>query len=142
MRRSGAPDFAHGLELAFALGRRRSPSWKEIMRERWRGKLRGPHSTVIEAAWRFLPQILRDPSVTGISPGFITAGKRASGRNSIKIIEEGSWLLLSVRGSTAHQELRVFTSDAQTAKLAVARAARKASFHVSFGSGTIVTEME
>jgi hypothetical protein len=112
------------------------------MRERWRGKLRGPHSTVIEAAWRFLPQVLRDPSITGISPGFITAGKRSSGRSSIKIIDEDGWLLLSVRGSTAHQELRVFTSDAQTAKLAIARAARNASFRISFGRGTTVTEID
>jgi hypothetical protein len=111
------------------------------MRERWRGKLRGPHSTVIEAAWRFLPQVLRDPSITGISPGFITAGKRSSGRSSIKISDEDGWLLLSVRGGTAHQELRIFTSDAQTAKLAIARAASNASFHISFGRGTTMTEI-
>lgn len=99
----------------------------------WAGKLGGTHSTVIEAAWRFLPAVIKEKSVEKISLGFITAGKHSTGRNSVKISDACGCILLSVRGASAHQEIRVFASDHQRAKLAIARAARDAHFHISFG---------
>lgn len=103
-------------------------------RRRWGGKLGGSHSTVIEAAWRFLPEIIKEETITKISPGFITAGKSSTGRNSVKILDDKGCILLSLRGASAHQEIRVFTNDIHRAKLAIARAARNAEFHISFGS--------
>ncbi|MEJ0053436.1 MAG: DUF2103 domain-containing protein [bacterium] len=103
-------------------------------KRRWGGKLGGNHPTVIEAAWRFLPDVIKEKSVTKISPGFITAGKTSTGRNAVKIIDEKGNILLSVRGPSVHQEIRVFTDDMQKAKLAIARAARNAEFHISFGT--------
>lgn len=100
----------------------------------WNGKLGGAHSTVIEAAWRFLPDIIKEKSITKISPGFITAGKSPTGRNSVKISDDHGCILLSIRGASAHQEVRVFANDYQQAKLSIARAARNAQFHISFGS--------
>ena len=101
---------------------------------RWRGKLGGSHSTVIEAAWRFLPEVLKEESITKISPGFITAGKGSTGRNSVKITDGNGCILISVRGSSSHQEIRIFADDHQRAKLAIARASRNAQFHISFGN--------
>lgn len=101
-------------------------------KRRWRGKLGGDHSTVIEAAWRFLPNIIAEPCITRISPGVIK-NTGPSGRTSVKIIDDVGCIMLSVRGGTSHQEIRVFTSDFQGAKLAIARAARDAQFRISFG---------
>lgn len=78
-------------------------------KRRWGGKLGGNHSTVIEAAWRFLPEIIKEKTITTISPGFITAGKSSTGRNSVKIIDDKGCILLAVRGASALQEIRVFT---------------------------------
>jgi hypothetical protein len=101
---------------------------------RWGGKLGGDHSTVIEAAWRFLPEVISNDLVVKICPGFISAGKNASGRNVVKIIDERGCLLLSIRGASAHQEIRIYASDFPKAKLAIARAVRNADFHLSFGN--------
>lgn len=105
-------------------------------KRRWCGKLGGNHSTVIEAAWRFLPGIIKEDSITMISPGFITAGKNSTGRNSVKIIDDKGCILLAIRGASAHQEIRIFSDNIQLAKLATARAARNAGFHISFGDRT------
>ncbi len=102
-------------------------------KKRWGGKLGGDHSTAIEAAWRFLPEIIKDKSIVKISPGFITA-KRSAGRDAVKILDDRGSILLSISGSSAHQEIRVFSDNIPAAKLAIARAARNASFHISFGS--------
>lgn len=102
-------------------------------KRRWGGKLGGNHTTIIEAAWRFLPEIIKDKSITKISPGFITAGKSSTGRNSVKIVDDCGCILLSVRGASVHQEIRIFADDLQVAKLVVAKAARNAEFHISFG---------
>jgi hypothetical protein len=100
--------------------------------QKWHGKLGGNHTSVIEAAWRFLPGVIAEQSVKMISPGFIKAGKNSTGRNSVKIINEKSCILLSVRGASAHQEIRVYAHDIQKAKSAIAQSAKNASFHVSF----------
>jgi hypothetical protein len=105
-------------------------------RKRWGGKLGGDHTTVIEAAWRFLPEVIKEDTITMISPGFITAGKNSTGRNAVKIIDDKGCILLSIRGASAHQEVRVFASNLQQAKLAIARAARNTEFHLSFGRRT------
>ena len=105
-------------------------------KRRWGGKLGGNHSTVIEVAWRFLPDVIKEESIVRISPGFITAGKSVSGRSSVKIINDKNCILLSVRGASAHQEIRVFADNHEKAKLAIKQAAEKASFHTSFGDRT------
>jgi len=100
---------------------------------RWAGKLGGDHQTVIEAAWRFLPDVIKEDSVKKITLGFISASKGATGRSSVKIIDDRGCILLSVRGPSCHQEIRVFADDVPKAKLAIARACRNADFHISFG---------
>lgn len=101
-------------------------------KSKWGGKLAGNHSTVIEAAWRFLPDVIREESVIKISPGFISSHKGLAGRRSLKIISEHGSILLSVSGSGIHQEIRVFSSDYAKSKLVIERAAEKADFQVSF----------
>ena len=100
----------------------------------WGGKLGGTHTTVIEVACRFLPEIIKNESISKISLGFIAAGKNASGRNSVKIIDDQGCILLSVRGASSHQEIRVYANDYPRAKLAIARAARNVDVHISFGN--------
>ncbi len=102
--------------------------------KRWNGKLGGSHQTVIEAAWRFLPDIIRSESIEKIYPGYISSKKSSSGRNSLKIINDKGFLLLSVRGASAHQEIRVFSKNIDEAKKVIAKVAEEAGFHVSYGS--------
>lgn len=104
------------------------------MSSRWKGKLGGSHQTVIEAAWRFLPDVIADPAVTKISPGFIKAGKNATGRSSIKVTETKSCLLLSVRGASAHQEIRLFTTDPHRVCQVLKRVAEAKQFHIAFAA--------
>lgn len=101
----------------------------------WRGKRGGNHSTAIEAAWRFLPDVIKDDSVNRISLGFITGGKGGgNSTTSVKIIDDVNCILLSVRGGSAHQEIRVFAHDTAAAKKAIEEAAAKANFRVSHGN--------
>jgi hypothetical protein len=103
-------------------------------KKRWGGKLGGDHSTAIETAWRFIPEIIREKSITKISPGYIVAKNSPGGRQAVKIIDDNGCILLSIRGASAHQEMRVFTRDYPVAKLAIARAVRNAGIHLSFGN--------
>ena len=101
---------------------------------KWHGKRGGRHSTAIQAAWRFLPAVIAEPAVNRITLGYITSKGSATGRSSLKIIEDKGSILLSVRAGSAHQEIRVFANDVPQAKRTIERAARSSDFHVSFGS--------
>lgn len=74
------------------------------------------------------------PSVTKISPGFIKAGlKSVNGIRRVKMTDDNLCLLLSVRDNTSHQEIRVYVTDMQAAKLAIAKGARNAGLSIAFG---------
>lgn len=98
------------------------------------GKYTGSHSTTIPVA-AVACDIAHSLSwVTKISLGFIKAGlKSVSGRARVKIAEEGpSCILLSVRGNTSHQEVRLYVTDVQNAKSAIARKLTEARINVFF----------
>ena len=97
------------------------------------GKYSGNHTTLIPAA-AVVCDIADDcSSVTKISPGFIKAGlSSAHGQRRVKITERKGGILLAVRDNTSHQEIWVYASDLQAAKIAIARGARDAHFRVSF----------
>jgi hypothetical protein len=77
-------------------------------------KLGGSHTTLIEAAEIAVRMVEKIPGVTKISPGFITAGLRsANGKLRIKITQFKGGLLLSIRGNTAEQEVRVYSQDSK-----------------------------
>ncbi len=98
------------------------------------GKYSGNHTTLIPAAALVCDIANACPSVIKISPGFIKAGiHSAHGNRRVKITDDGSSILLSVRDNTSHQEVRVYVSDMQTARLAIARGARNANLAICFG---------
>ena len=98
------------------------------------GKFTGNHTTLIPAACT-VADIAQDcPSVTKISPGFIKAGlKSVNGMRRVKITDDRLCILLSVRDNTSHQELRIYVTDMQAAKLTIAQGARNAGLNISFG---------
>lgn len=98
------------------------------------GKYTGSHSTTIPVASMACDIAHAMSCVTKISVGFIKAGlKSVSGRARVKIKEEGpSCILLSVRGNTSHQEVRLYVTDVQNAKAAIARKLVEARISVFF----------
>ena len=48
-------------------------------------------------------------------------------------MECNSAILLSIRDNASHQEVWVYASDTQAAKLVIARGARDANLSISFG---------
>jgi hypothetical protein len=100
------------------------------------GKYSGNHTTLIPAAAMVADIANNCPQVTRISPGFIKAGLHSvGGKRRIKITDHEGVILLSVRDDTSHQEVYVYATDMQIAKLAIARGARNVNLHVSFGKG-------
>lgn len=98
------------------------------------GKFSGNHTTLTPAASLVADIAHACESVTKISPGFLKAGlKSVGGKRRVKITDDGSRLLLSVRDNTSQQEVHIYARDMQSAKLAIARGVRDAGLSVSFG---------
>jgi len=98
------------------------------------GKYSGNHTTLIPAAATVCDIAHECKAVTRISPGFIKAGlSSVNGQRRVKIVDKDECVLLSVRDNTSHQEVYVYASDRQVAKLAIARGVRNAGLHLSFG---------
>ncbi len=98
------------------------------------GKFSGSHTTVIPAA-ALIADISNDlPEVTKIALGFIKAGLASvGGQRRVKITKREGNILLSIRDNASHQELIVYSSNIQASSLGIARAARDAGLHISFG---------
>lgn len=102
------------------------------------GKFTGNHTTLIPAASLICDIADACSSVTKITPGFITAGIRsANGHRRVKITEKGGAILLSVRDNASHQEVFVYASDTQQAKLSIARGARNEGLGIAFGDKVV-----
>lgn len=98
------------------------------------GKYSGNHTTLTPTACLVADIAHACSAVTKISPGFLKAGlKSVNGRTRLKITDEGSRILLSVRDNTSNQEVHVYASDMQVAKSAIANGARDAGLTISFG---------
>ena len=54
------------------------------------------------------------------------------GQRRVKITDEGSAILLSIRDNASNQEVRVYADNNQEAKLAIARGVRNAGMRLSF----------
>lgn len=87
------------------------------------GKYTGNHTTLIPLASLVCDLAHAIPHVTKISPSFIKSGlKSARGKRRVKFSDEGNGsLLLSIRDGIAHQEVRIYTTDLQTARTELAR---------------------
>jgi hypothetical protein len=97
------------------------------------GKFGGSHTTVIDAAVPVVDLAHKLPSVTNISPGFITSGLRpANGKIRVKLTEFLGGVLLNVRGNTSQQEIRIYSTDVKGAMLGIARGVRNLGHKISF----------
>lgn len=98
------------------------------------GKYCGNHTTVSDVAAIVCDIADASPNVTSISVGFLKNGLRpAHGQRRVKIVDQGSCILLSVRGNISHQEIHVYADDKQAAMEAIARGARNAGLAIGFG---------
>jgi len=95
------------------------------------GKYTSSHTTVVPAAGVIVDIAHKCTSVTKISLGFIKAGlPSAKGLKRVKIVDEGTSIVLSVRDNTSQQEIRIYTSDKIATKQEISKGARKAGFMV------------
>jgi hypothetical protein len=75
------------------------------------GKYGGGHTTLIPAARIICYEANKHSLITKISPGFITSGLRSiNGRRRVKITNEGSVILLTVRDNTSQQQVRMYSN--------------------------------
>lgn len=99
------------------------------------GKFGGTHTTFIPAAAIAADVAASCQEVTNVSSGMINTARNKSGaRKNVKIIDDAHGILLVVTDGAAHQEVRVYASDIQAAKLCIARGVRNARLSISFGS--------
>lgn len=97
------------------------------------GKFSGNHTTLTPTACLVADIAHACAAVTKISPGFLKAGLRSvNGKKRVKITDDGSRILLSVRDNASHQEVHVYANDMQAAKLAIAQGVRTAGLAISF----------
>ncbi|OGG86025.1 hypothetical protein A2392_00980 [Candidatus Kaiserbacteria bacterium RIFOXYB1_FULL_46_14] len=97
------------------------------------GKFSGNHTTLSPTASVVADIASQCSSVTKISPGFLKSGlKSANGNRRLKIRDNGVCIVLQVRDNISHQEIYVYVSDMQAAKLAIAKGARNAGLAISF----------
>lgn len=96
-------------------------------------KIRGTHTTFIDLAARVTDIICKLDGVEGVAPGLIQQGKGvAGGTRRVKIGDYPGGILLKVRQAHSVQELRVFTSNMQTTRTAIARKLRDDKIPISF----------
>lgn len=104
------------------------------MEKRNGGKFGGDHTTLIDLAAEIADIAVSYSEVTKVSPGHINASREGStdGKFRIKFSEIQGGLLLKVRQSHTAQEVRIFTRDTQSTRLALARAALGRGISISF----------
>jgi hypothetical protein len=98
------------------------------------GKYTGTHTTIVPLAALACDIANALSYVTKISVGFIESGLRpANGHKRIKFVSENAQcILLLVRDNTSHQEVRIYATNVQVVKLALARKLRDEGVGISF----------
>ena len=98
------------------------------------GKYTGSHTTIIPAASQITDFVHDKPEVTSISIGYIKTGLSPS-RGGIHVkIGYGcnKCILLQIRGNNTQQEIRVWSNDTHSTKLALAKKMRDEKINISF----------
>ena len=79
---------------------------------KWQGKKSGgSHTTLIEAAVPLVKEAEKLSEVTKISLGFIKSTLGQRGAKRVKFKRSTSGLLMTVRGNTSVQAIRVYTAS-------------------------------
>ena len=87
-------------------------------------KFGGNHTTFIDLAADLVDIAVSRPEVNTISAGIIQSGQGvAGGDRRVKFCDTKGGILLKVRQSRSVQDVWVITTDPQTTKIALARAA-------------------
>lgn len=96
-------------------------------------KFRGTHTTYTDLAARVADIAVRIADVKGVSPGVLQNGSGASGgAQKVKFADMHGFLLLTVRQASSVQELRVYCSNIQKTRTALARALRDEHIPIAF----------
>jgi hypothetical protein len=97
------------------------------------GKMRGTHTTFSDLAAEVVDLAHRIPEIVGISAGVLQSGKGfAGGSQKVKIGDFKGGVILTVRQSRSVQEIRLYVTCEQAAKLAIAKALRNANIPITF----------
>ncbi|MEK9174095.1 MAG: DUF2103 domain-containing protein [Patescibacteria group bacterium] len=92
----------------------------------------GTHTTLIDLAKPICEGIHRLSGVDGVSPGFIVAGTKMNHTQRVKIAEGDGCVMLTFRSARTVQEVRVYSTDHQATKLAIARLIRDQKVAICF----------
>lgn len=96
------------------------------------GKFTGTHTTLSPAASLIADIAHGCGAVTRISPGFLKAGlPSVQGKRRVKIANDGSRILLTVRDNTSSQEVHLYTTDAARVIDIITEEAAKEGFAVT-----------
>lgn len=95
-------------------------------------KARGTHGTLNDLGVRVVDIIEPIEGVTGIAPGLLVSNAGATNKPRVKITDLNGGILLTVRQSRSLQEIRVYTSDVNSTRLAISRALRNNDIAICF----------
>ena len=101
------------------------------MNNQKRARLAPSHSTYIPVAKLFRDFAIKLSGVTCVSAGIIK-NARPGAPIRVKITDESGAILLKIRGPASVQEVRVYSSNIQEVRTALAREVRNRNFHLSF----------
>jgi hypothetical protein len=96
-------------------------------------KSRGTHTTCSDLSARVHDIAVRLHEVTGVALGVLQSGTGVSGGSQkVKIGDMKGGMILTVRQSRSVQEVRVYSTNVQAARLALARALRDEDIPIAF----------
>lgn len=102
------------------------------MQKRQGCKARGTHTTLSDLGARVVDIVQSIDGVTGIAPGFLVSNAGVTTKPRVKITDLDGGILLTVRQSRSLQEIRVYTRDVQSTRLAISRALRDNDIAICF----------
>lgn len=104
------------------------------------GKYCGSHTTIIPITGPLVDTAVDEAEVSKVYLGFIKAGlPPVNGQRRVKFTTDQGSLLLTVRGNTTQQEIRIYTNDVEKTRLSLARFARSQGIHISFQKPEVPT---
>jgi len=96
------------------------------------GKFSGSHTTCIPLAAQVADVAVACSFVSKVTLGYIKAGIGTTLHRKVKFTDDEGSILLAIRDNTSHQEIRVYVSDVQRAREALARNLRNLGIRICF----------
>lgn len=95
-------------------------------------KVRGTHTTLNDLGARVVDLVEKVSGVTGVAPGRLVSNAGITTKPRVRIADLDGCILLTVRQSRSLQEVRVYTQDVNSARLAISRALRNDDIAICF----------